>query len=193
MSNKKRTGTKKVTVVVITIILGVALLFGTAYSFFGSKADADATKGVSNENKVIQASTVKPIEQPGNSGSGTKYLTVSQDNNVIVSVNYLSPAKEDKNNLTFEISVDTHSGDLTQYANIRKYLELQTDAGIKVHDGFDWKVESSESHHLSGILTIKNDIDGKPIVDSNTKSFKLLLKNIGGGNVREHTYEGDRL
>lgn len=193
MGNRKNPKSKRITIVAIALVLGFAVSYWAVSASFGSKAEAGTAEGAAAESKMLQSNEEIPAEQPINTGNGTKYLTVSRYNNIDITVNYLSPLNKEKDNLVFDVRVDTHSVDLSKYKDIRKYIELQTDSGITISDGFEWSLESSGGHHFSGILKIKNEIEGKRIVDSDTKSFKLVFKNIGDAGVREHVYEGDKL
>ncbi len=193
MSYKKRSGFKRITAVAAVLVLALSLLLGTALVYFKNNADAGTAEEVSDKNKVIQSSKEIQVDQSDNDGNEFKYLTFSQYNNINITVNYLSPKNQEKDFLTFYIALDTHTVELTKYKDIGKYVELQTDAGVAIREGFEWNLESSEVHHISGTLKIKNNIEGKPIVDSDTKSFKLMFKNVGDAGVREHVYEGDKL
>ena len=61
-------------------------------------------------------------------------MTISQEGNIDIGVNYLNPKTGDKDTLTFEVTLGTHSIDLTEYEDIRKYVELRTDAGVAISD-----------------------------------------------------------
>ncbi|HYE10338.1 MAG TPA: hypothetical protein VEF53_09175, partial [Patescibacteria group bacterium] len=148
---------------------------------------------MSVENIETQPNEEIPDEQSSNGITLPKYITFSNDDNIDIIVNYMSPVNKDKDNLTFNILIDTHSVDLTNYVDISKYVELRTDAGIVISDGFEWDLENGEGHHISGILRIKNNMEGNSVVDSNTKSFSLVFKNIADTREREHIYEGGNL
>ncbi|MGE5633048.1 MAG: hypothetical protein ACM3TR_18420 [Caulobacteraceae bacterium] len=193
MSNKKRTGLKKLTVAVIMLLFIAALIFVVNTYFLSSKAEVTAEEKTVAENAEVQQNKeISALQQDAND-SEFKYLTLSQKDNIDISVNYLSPSTKDNDTLVFEVTLGTHSVDLTKYVDIRKYIELQTDSGVVVRDGFEWDTDSGGGHHITGILKIKNNFDGKPIVGPDTKSFKLVFKNIGSTGTREHVYEGDML
>ena len=193
MGYSKKTGFKRIAIFIVALIFGLTLLFGAASTYLSSKAETRAAEGLFDQNSAVQPNKEIPEGQPGNTNFLAKYMTFSQANNIDIIVNYTSPVNKDKDTLTFDITIDTHSVDLTKYVDIRKFVELRTDAGIKISNGFEWDLESGEGHHIGGVLKIKNDIDGKPIVDSDTKSFKLVFKNIGDTGETEHVYEGDML
>lgn len=188
MGNKKKLRYGRITVIVIVLILGIALIYGIADRIFSSKAETSpAEKSEAQQNQETQAA------QQDFKDSAIRYMTFSQEGNIEITVNYLTPTLEDKDTLAFEVSLDTHSVDLTKYLDVRKYVEIKTDSGVTVSDGFEWNTGSNGGHHITGILKLKNDIDGKPVVGSETKSFRLIFKNIGSAGVREHIYDGDKL
>lgn len=149
-----------------------------------------------SENEVLEQKEEEPVEQESeteNANITDQYITISQKGNIDIIVNYLNPVIGSNDVLTFEVSLGTHSIDLTEYKDIRKFVELRTDIGEVVTEGFEWDVENAESHHINGSLKIKNNIEGKPIVGQDTKSFKLIFKDIPDEGEREHLYEGEKL
>lgn len=193
MDKRKKLGSKKIAVLVIVIVLVFALLFSLVASLSNGEAKAGGTQGIPADNTQMQESDGVPVEQLDKTGNAAKYMTVSQDDNIDIGVNYLNPVTGDMGTLTFDVIIGTHSVDLAQYADIRKYVELRTDTGVVISDGFEWIPEDNGSHHISGALKLKNNFEGKPIVDSNTKSFRVIFKNVGSAGEREHVYEGDKL
>jgi hypothetical protein len=75
----------------------------------------------------------------------------------------------------------------------REKLHSKKIAVLVISDGFEWDLENSEIYHISGNLKIKNNFEGVPIIGQDTRSFKLVFKDIGSSNGREHVYEGDKL
>lgn len=193
MAKRRKSQQKKIIVYVLAIIFLLALLFGIAALLLRGETNTGTTQGIFDNNKQQQTKALIPLDQLDKTDNAAKYMTISRDEDIDVAVNYLNPVTGDKDTLIFDISVGTHSIDLAKYADIRKNVELRTDAGVTISDGFEWNLENNESHHIRGILKIKNDIEGKPIIDSDTKSFRLIFKNIGDAGTREHIYEGDKL
>lgn len=193
MGYGKRTGFIKITAIVITLVFGLTLFLGVGSAFLGNKNKADGN-GVYEDNAVQQQKEEIPVEQPDKAGGAAKYMTISKHGDIDIGVNYLNPVTGDKDNLNFEISIETHSASLTKYKDLTKFVELKTDAGVVISDGFEWTEEkSNDGHHIGGLLKIKNSIAGNPIVGPDTKSFRLVFKNIDGVSEREHVYEGDKL
>lgn len=200
MSYKKRSGYIRIIAVAITLVFVSALVIGIGSSLWSNERKDIEAKGsyseIPDEKVVLQQKEEAPVEKPSKTGSSditVKYMTISQKGNIDIAVNYLNPVSGAKDTLAFEVLLGTHSINLTEYKDIRKYVELRTDTGVVVTEGFEWDVENAENHHISGILKIKNDIDGKPIIGQETKSFKLVFKNIPDASEREHLYEGEKL
>lgn len=102
-----------------------------------------------------------------------------------------NPLTGETKDLVFEVMLNTHSVDLGKYKELQKYVELQVDEKIIITDGFTWENEG-EGHHMSGLLRLKNEYNGEPILTNNTTQIKLILKNIEIES-REHIYKEDTL
>lgn len=181
---------------VIVVAVFVLILIAVYISFFsGGKREKVANEKLPEDNISVQQNKEELAEQPqlNNSDNSVKYMTISQNGNIDIIVTYLNPVIGSSDVLTFEISLGTHSVSLSKYKDISKYVQLITDTGIVISEEFEWDLQNSEDHHISGILKIKNDIDGKLIVGENTKLFKLVFKNIPDTSEREHIYEGEKL
>ncbi len=193
MNYRKMNGFTRLVIVVAVFVL---ILIAVYISFFsGGKREKVANEKLPEDNISVQKNKEESVEQSqsDNSDNTVKYMTISQNGNIDIIVNYLNPVIEFSDVLTFEISLGTHSVSLSEYMDIRKYVQLITDAGIVISEGFEWDLQNAEDHHISGILKIKNDIDGKLIIGEDTKSFKLVFKNIPDTSEREHIYEGEKL
>nr|WP_312578870.1 hypothetical protein [Sedimentibacter sp.] len=193
MNYRKMNGFARLVIVVAVFVL---VLIAVYISFFsGGKREKVANEKIPEDNIFVQQNKEELAEQPqlNNSDNSVKYMTISQNGNIDIIVTYLNPVIGSSDVLTFEISLGTHSVSLSKYKDISKYVQLITDTGIVISEGFEWDLQNAEDHHTSGILKIKNDIDGKLIVGENTKSFKLVFKNIPDTSEREHIYEGEKL
>jgi|GEM_PF-582840 hypothetical protein len=123
----------------------------------------------------------------------SKYITFSNDGNIDIIVDYLSPRNGDIDNLVFNVSLGTHSIDLSSYQEISKYIELRTDKGIIINDGFEWELKNNDIHHINGVLTIKNEFNGNKIINSETGFFSLVFSDVGNSGERVHLYNDDKL
>lgn len=195
MSYRKMNGFTRLITVVAVLLIVLILIMGLTSFLTGSNEKKVSKEKVTEENISIQQNEEKFVEQTQSDGSdnAVKYMTISQNGNIDIFVNYLNPSIGSKEVLTFEVSLGTHSVSLSKYRDIRKYVELVLDTGIVVSEGFEWELQNEEDHHISGILKIKNDIEGKSIAEEGTKSFKLVFKNIPDRSEREHIYEGEKL
>ena len=193
MDYRKSSKLKKILVLAIVIIFGLTILFGAALPFFSSRDNIEANIEVPDKKINLKQDEQLPAGQAKNTANDVKYMTKSFENNIEIYVNYMNPLNGEKDTLTFDIIIDTHSVDLSKYEDLGKYLELKTGDGVVVNNGFKWNVENADGHHISGNLKIENTTAGKPIIGPDTKSFKLVFKNIGGTGEREHVYELDKL
>lgn len=123
----------------------------------------------------------------------TDYLTFSNKGNVDIGIIFMNPITGDNENLVFMVMLNTHSVDLSQYDKLTDFIELQTDTGMIAGKNFEWAESSTESHHVNGILKIKNSFEGTPIFTDDTKYLKLIFKDIGAEGEREHLYQGEKL
>lgn len=198
MNYKKRSGYIKIIAVSVTLVFVSALVLWVGSYFW--RSESKYIKGpydeIPDEKALLQQkeeALVEQLSKTDRSELTEKYMTISQSGNIDIVVKYLNPESGAKDILAFEVSLGTHSIDLTEYKDIRKYVELQTDDGTAIDEGFEWVLENAENHHIRGVLKIKNDIEGKPVVGQDTKSLKLIFKNIPDASEREHLYEGEKL
>lgn len=159
-----------------------------------SKIDTEnqGAAGPKDESETLLQQDRSQTEADGESKE-EKYLTYSEGGNVNIGVIFMNPISKDLDTLEFMVMLDTHSEDLARYKELNKFVELRTDNGLVVTEGFVWEAESDEGHHVSGSLKIKNSYKGKPILDSNTGYLKLVFKNIASVKEREHVYQDDTL
>lgn len=195
MGYKTRIGYIKIIAVVVTLVFVSALVLRVGSSFWNSESKVikGPNDGIFNQKALLQQKEEPPVEQLSKTDGSdliAKYMTISQKGNIDIVVKYLNPELGAKDILAFEVSLGTHSIDLTEYKDIRKYVELRTDTGAAITEGFEWVLENAENHHIKGILKIKNIIEGKSVVGQDTKSFKLVFKNIPDASEREHLYDG---
>lgn len=192
MSNRKSPILKKVIAFSIVVIFALSMLYSAVPDLFAGKDNTQTQQAATDEKANVQQNENLPVTQSEKSNNDDNYMTNSYADNIDIYVTYMNPETGDKDNLSFEIILETHSVDLSKYEDISKYVELQTNAGVVVKNGFEWSLENSEAHHIGGILKIENKIEGKPIVGPDTKSFKLVFKNIGNSGDRVHSYELDK-
>lgn len=166
---------KKILIILLaTVIIVSAISIPIILKGGAGKNTTDVPNGTYNNN-VAENSNIKT----NNEGS------------ISIDVMFLNPNKQGDKILKFQVMLNNHSMDLSDL-NLSKSVELVNDKGLSIKDGFNWKEEGS-GHHVSGILSVENNINGKKILDNSTKSIKLVIKNIGGANTREFVWQSDEL
>lgn len=93
---------------------------------------------------------------------------------VTVSVTPLYPSAN-AGNLEFELSLDTHSVDLSM--DLTVLATLSTDTGLTVSP-ISWDGLTG-GHHISGIMSFPSQFDGVSLLDG-VQKFTLLIRDIGG-------------
>jgi hypothetical protein len=128
-----------------------------------------------------QAAPAQPAQSVGKQATQLAELTDSQGAiTVIVKLLELnsSPAT-----LDFEVTLDTHSIDLS--IDLAALASLTTDTGQNVQATL-WDAPLG-GHHVSGTLSFPASIDGKPILDSAVK-LTLIIKDV---DAPERTFAWD--
>lgn len=92
----------------------------------------------------------------------------------------LLPMESDANQLTFEIAMNTHSGDLLQYS-LETQAQLSFGSTIINSGVFEWKLVNEDSHHLTGYLKWKGKIQEEDIT--------LQIKDIDNIPSRTFTWK----
>lgn len=89
--------------------------------------------------------------------------------------------------LIFQEFINTHSEDLSVYDDLGSYLAVKVDeVPVKPEIIFE---KRGAGHHVSNILKVKNDYQGKRLLDEGTKDIKLVFKNIGDVEERVHSFK----
>lgn len=105
---------------------------------------------------------------------------VSDDGPVAVAATYLNPlGKSDDNQQSFEVTLDTHSVNLSQY-RLEELSTLRVEGGGEM-SASGWKKPGGGGHHISGIVTF--DIPD-PVAGSN---IELIVRDVGG--VKERVFK----
>jgi len=146
---------------ILTLVIGVGI--------FGISRKKITAQGIYKENSKKES------------------ITSSEGGNVYLEIEFKDIENKNKEELIFEVSMYTHTEDLSRYYELDKFSEIIID-GVTIKDGITWK-RSGGGHHVGGILKIKNYYNGRKIVDDNTKEIKLIFKNIGDVEERIHLYK----
>ncbi len=145
-----------------------------------------------SSNEISNEQEEKIYEETTQNSIFSKYITFSNEGNIDIIVDYLSPRNGDIDNLGFDISLGTHTVD-SSYKDISKYIELRTDKGVIINDGFEWELKNNDIHHINGVLTIKNNYNENEIINSETEFFSLVFRDVGTSGERVHLYDDDKL
>ena len=102
---------------------------------------------------------------------------ISDNGSVEVVAVYLNPlGKSNGNQQSFELTLDTHSADLSQY-KLKELSTLKVEGGTEIQAS-EWKNTGGGGHHVSGTLTFDVSDLG------NAKYIELVVKNVGGVEER---------
>ncbi len=143
-------------------------------------ACGSAQTGISVNPGVASAKSQPTSSQ---SGSNSDELIRTDDQGAVAfSVQPTNLGSAD-DNLKFEVSMNTHSVDLSM--DLASLATLTTDKGVSV-SGLSWNGPSG-GHHVSGTLSFPASNAGKSILDIATK-LTLTIKNI---DAPERTFTWD--
>ena len=93
--------------------------------------------------------------------------------------------------LVFLINLTVHTGKLAPY-RMDELAVLMDDKGreIKPVEGWEIIFETGDNHHREGIIRFpKKDSSGKPVIDKDTKSFELIIKDVARIKQRVFRWE----
>lgn len=175
----------------VFIIIGGLILSSIAFygkSFLGQgqkeQYEDEYSKEVSESIDSIDFEKENRVEEYVQSdGQGAVDIAVTLENMV-------EEYKEDE--LVFKIMLNTHSVNLDgiDYANL---VELTTDKGVKIQEGFTWEIGQGGGHHLNGFLKIPKEYGGKDILKDSTESITLKITGLDGDQASEFTWSKEHL
>lgn len=146
--------------------------------------------GRNNNNKSLLPQENQPSEPLENlTKNPADYYTTSGGGNIEIGVLFKNPIMDNHDDLLFDIVLNTHSIDLSKYKALDSFLELRTENNVTITDGFIWEAEVEDTHHIRGVLKVKNSYNDEPIYTENTNYLNLVFRDIGGINEREHIYK----
>lgn len=121
-----------------------------------------------------------PSQTPQNGGAGAATQR-NEGGGVTVAVEW---AGKDAGPV-FKVTMDTHSVDLDGY-DLTRLSTLRTADGREALP-LTWDAPKG-GHHRAGTLTFStNALDGKPLIDPNTKGLELVIYNVAG--VAERSFK----
>lgn len=113
----------------------------------------------------------------------TEGTQISEGGQVTVSVTWMAGAEA----LAFAVVLDTHAVDLDRY-DLLQLAVLRTPAGVEVPPS-GWDAPPG-GHHREGTLTFPTtDADGNPLIDADTRSFELAIRDVAGVPERVFRWE----
>ncbi|MEE8449586.1 MAG: hypothetical protein V3S39_08130 [Thermodesulfobacteriota bacterium] len=113
--------------------------------------------------------------------TSAKELTrVNAEGPLTIRIVYLNPlGKVEDKSLAFEVGMDTHSVDLDRY-KMENHVFLLDDKGRQFKP-LGWFSPQGGGHHRSGIIKFPAlDSRGKPVLSPGSKSFQLVITDVGG-------------
>lgn len=109
---------------------------------------------------------------------GNKLVRKDDQGAVKVSATYLMPKEGEGNNVSFQLTLDTHSVNLSEY-DLEKISFIQFDEKEPVAGGV-WDFTGS-GHHFKGIITFNRQ------TPPGTQKVRLLIRGVA--NVKERVLE----
>lgn len=125
--------------------------------------------------ETLKQPTVVPATEaaPASTQSASESLTRTDEQEaVVVEVTPLN-LDEPRQTLDFQVSLNTHSVDLSM--DLSTLATLTTDTGVVVQ-AVSWDGQKG-GHHVSGTLSFPASMDGRPVLGGATK-LTLTIKNV---------------
>ncbi|MBS4537752.1 hypothetical protein GOQ27_04720 [Clostridium sp. D2Q-11] len=150
----------------------------------GSSTSTRANKGEDNREDESNLSQ--------NEREKDTYIRYDSQGSIGAGILFLNLVEENKENLTFELMLNTHSVNLDDidYANL---VSLTTDKEIVISDGFRWEKTEGGGHHISGYLEIPRKYEGTNIIDDSTKFIEIEIRGLDNIESRKFRWEQDVL
>ncbi|MGE4283535.1 MAG: hypothetical protein AB7G87_07395, partial [Clostridia bacterium] len=180
---KRKNKTLVIIAVIVAVVFLLAMIMPIVFAIFSNETKDITVPRQANNNR---------LEKDDTQNNEAKYFTRSTGGNVDIGVIFMNPNQKTSGDLVFKVMINTHSVDLSKYNELSKYVELRTNETI-IKDQFIWDSESSEGHHVNGILKVKKQYNGKPVLGDKTEYMKLVFKEIAGVPEREHVYTKETL
>ena len=134
-----------------------------------------STTNQTNPQPTPVSATLTPAAQPTqSSGAGALQLSeLSDDQGAVAVVVKPLDLGSQAEKLTFEVSLNTHSVDLSM--DLAALSTLTTDTGLTVQpDVWDAPIGG---HHVSGTLSFPSNVEGKPLLEGASK-LTLVIKDV---------------
>jgi hypothetical protein len=127
--------------------------------------------------------TATPAQPPPMAAASTAGLTrVSEGGQVTVKATWAGPTA----GLVFTIVLDTHAVDLDGY-DLAQLAALRVNGGPSLAP-VGWDAPPG-GHHREGTLTFPAEQAGKPVIDAQTRSIELIVRDMAGVPERVLTWQ----
>jgi hypothetical protein len=165
-----------------------ALLAVGAMGFFLTNfiISSDKEEGSSIADQVKQSQPVSTDAVRENVTGTESELTKTNSEGAVAIKTTLLAEKSSKDQLVFEVVMNTHSVDLTQY-DLTQLASISFGVDSNNSGVFEWDSANRDSHHMMGNLVWKGTLD------NNYKTISLNLNNIDGISLRNFTWEKNKL
>ena len=174
-------GLKIISLVIGAVIVGFASFYLTGFFINGNESKGDSIA----DQVILNSNNSSTDTRPNVNGTENDLTKVNSAGTVEIKTTLLTE-KSNRNELVFEVVMNTHSGNLLQYdfsqmANIR-FNKENANSGV-----FEWQSSNQDSHHLKGLLIW----NGK--LDESYSFIELNLKDIDNIPSRNFIWEKSKV
>jgi hypothetical protein len=172
---------KIVSFLIAVLVVGAIGYYFTNLFLNGSKPEVRSIADQVKENPPNESNSVKENVEGTESA-----LTRSNSEGTIAIKTTLLAEKSNSNKLVFEVVMNTHAGDLTQY-DLTKLASISFGIDTNNSGIFEWEPSNNDSHHMMGTLIWNG------VLDKNLKNINLNLNNIDNIPSQKFTWEKSNL
>ncbi len=110
--------------------------------------------------------------------NGEDWVRSSDAAGVTLDVEFMNPDQFDSEQLTFNVYMTTHSGNLLD-SNFEELITVRSNQGQLKKENISWEWERKSSHHPIGLIKINNTtIDGQKFYTGKTKYLEIIMEGI---------------
>jgi hypothetical protein len=172
---------KIVSFLIAVLVVGAIGYYFTNLFINGSKPEVRSIADQVKQNPPNESNSVKDNVE------GTEsVLTRSNSEGTIAIKTTLLAEKSNSNKLVFEVVMNTHAGDLTQY-DLTKLASISFGIDTNNSGMIEWEPTNTDSHHMMGNLIWIVELD------KNYKNINLILNNIDNIPSRGFIWEKHKL
>lgn len=166
----------------------VAFLAVGAISYYLTNLiiNRDKTDGTSIAEQIKQNQPASQDSVRENVKGTEGELTKSDSEGAVAIKTTLMAEKSSREQLVFEVVMNTHSVDLSQY-DLTQLASISFGSNSNNPGVFEWDSANRDTHHMMGNLIWKGTLD------ENYKNINLDLSNIDGIQLRNFTWNKNKL